>query len=201
MMSPSPEGRSSATTPPEYSPEERAVLLSAAHEAIASLLQGREIPLEAPSNHLAEPRGAFTTLYSRGELRGCVGFVLPVVSVYRTVIETARGAAFEDSRFVPVSREELPGLEISLSILSVPQPVRPEEIVIGRHGLIISQGGHRGLLLPQVAGEHGWDCNTFLEQTCRKAGLPLDAWKKGATVEAFTAEVFGDDGLETGARV
>ena len=137
-------------------------------------------------------RGAFTTLYHRGDLRGCVGYVFPVASLYRTVAETTRGAAFEDSRFLPVSREEAPDLEVSLSILSRLEPIEPEEIEIGRHGLLVSFGAYRGLLLPQVAAEHGWDRITFLEQTCKKAGLPRNAWQAGAKLEVFTAEVFGD---------
>jgi AmmeMemoRadiSam system protein A len=108
------------------------------------------------------------------------------------VIDTARAAAFEDTRFCPVTIEEARNLEVELSILSPPRPIAPEEIEIGRHGLLISMGGHRGLLLPQVPMERGWDRVTFLEQTCRKAGLPSDAWQKGAVIEAFTAEVFGD---------
>ena len=176
----------------EFSSEERTLLLQVAHESIISALEGREIPLDSQVPHLAEPRGAFTSLYLHGELRGCVGYILPVGSVYRAVIDTARAAAFEDTRFCPVTIEEARNLEVELSILSPPRPIAPEEIEIGRHGLLISMGGHRGLLLPQVPMERGWDRVTFLEQTCRKAGLPSDAWQKGAVIEAFTAEVFGD---------
>jgi AmmeMemoRadiSam system protein A len=176
----------------EFSKNERAQLLRLAHEAILSALERREIPLDPPTEHLSEPRGAFTSLYLRGELRGCVGYVLPVSPVYRAVADTARAAAFEDARFYPVTISEARNLEIELSILSPPQPVSAEAIEIGRHGLLISTAGHRGLLLPQVPVEHNWDRTTFLEQTCRKASLPLDAWKKGAVIEAFTAEVFGD---------
>jgi AmmeMemoRadiSam system protein A len=176
----------------EFSRAERAILLALAHDSIQAALQGREIPLDPPTPHLAEPRGAFTTLYRRGQLRGCVGYVFPVASVYRTVAETARAAAFEDTRFYALSPEEAPELEIHLSILSVLRAIVPEQIDIGRHGLLVSLAGRRGLLLPQVPVEYGWDRTTFLEQTCRKAGLPLDAWLKGATLEAFTAEVFGD---------
>ncbi len=176
----------------EFNPEERAILLRLAHESILSALEQREISLTPPTAHLSEPRAAFTTLYLRGQLRGCVGFVFATEPVYRTVAETARAAAFDDTRFPPVSSEEAPWLEVSLSILSPLQPIRADEVEVGRHGLLISQHGHRGLLLPQVPVEHGWDRITFLEQTCRKAGLPTDVWQKGATLEAFTAEVFGD---------
>ncbi len=181
-----------AVEPGEFSPQEKTLLLQVAHESILSALENREIPLDPPTPHLAEPRGAFTSLYLHGELRGCVGYVLPVGSVYRAAIDTARAAAFEDTRFYPVTMEEARQLEIELSILSPPRPIAAEEVEVGRHGLLVSLAGHRGLLLPQVPKERGWDRVTFLEQTCRKAGLPLDAWKKGALIEAFTAEVFGE---------
>ncbi len=198
-MSPSHDDRSSRLTclsgtshPDEFSPDERSLLLRLAHQAIAAALDQRAISLAPPSAHLAEPRGAFTTLYYRGGLRGCVGFVLPVTPLYRTIAESACGAAFDDSRFSPVTRDEAPELKVSLSILSPPQPIQADQVEIGQHGLLISLGLHRGLLLPQVPVEHGWARITFLEQTCRKAGLPLDAWQTGARLEAFTAEVFAD---------
>lgn len=179
----------------EFSPEERTLLLQLAHESILSALEDRLIPLDPPTPHLAEARGAFTSLYLQGELRGCVGYLLPVSSVYHAVIDTARAAAFEDTRFHPVTLEEARHLEIELSILSSPHPLPAEEVEVGRHGLLVSMAGHRGLLLPQVPVEHQWDRVTFLEQTCRKAGLALDAWQKGAVIEAFTAEVFGEKHL------
>ena len=176
----------------EFSAEERTQLLQLAHESILSALEAREIPLDPPTPHLAELRGAFTTLYLHDRLRGCVGYVLPISSVYRAVADTARAAAFEDNRFYPVRLAEASDLKIELSILSPPQPIKPEDIEIGRHGLLISMHGYRGLLLPQVPIEHHWDRETFLDQTCRKAGLAPEAWRKGATVEGFTAEVFGE---------
>jgi AmmeMemoRadiSam system protein A len=178
----------------EFSSEERAQLLRLAHDSISSALEHREFALDPPAPHLAELRGAFTSLHLDGELRGCVGYVLPTFPVYRAVAETARAAAFDDNRFPPVTNEEAPHLEIELSILSPAKPISAQEIEIGRHGLLITWHGRRGLLLPQVPVERGWDCITFLQQTCRKAGLPPDAWQKGATIEAFTAEVFGDSG-------
>lgn len=176
----------------EFSHDERISLLQLAHESILSALEEREISFDPPNPHFAEPRGAFTSLYLNGQLRGCVGYVLPTSSVYRAVAETARAAAFEDTRFNPVTIEEARLLQIELSILSPPQPITAEAIEVGRHGLLISTSFRRGLLLPQVAADHHWDRITFLEQTCRKAGLPTDAWQKGATIEAFTAEVFGE---------
>jgi AmmeMemoRadiSam system protein A len=183
---------SSSAQPTEFSPEERSLLLRLAHQAIAATLDRREISLVAPNAHLSEPRGAFTTLYYRGGLRGCVGYVLPVTPLYRTIAESARGAAFDDTRFAPVTQDEARELRISLSILSPPQPIQADEVEIGRHGLLISLGPCRGLLLPQVAVERGWGRIAFLEQTCRKAGLPPNAWQTGAMLQAFTAEIFAD---------
>jgi len=202
-MSPQPEkspvrvaGQADWTDIPEFDEQERKALLRLAHDAIESALDGREIPLDPPSPHLAEARGAFTTIYSQRQLRGCVGYVFPIESLYRTVADTARAAAFEDTRFRPVTREEAPQVRISLSILSPLEEIQPDQVEVGRHGLVISLHGHRGLLLPQVPVEYRWTPITFLEQTCRKAGLPTDAWKTGARVEAFTAEVFGDSDLK-----
>ncbi len=121
-----------------------------------------------------------------------MGFVFPVNPLYRTVAETARAAAFDDSRFETVTLEEARNLQIEISVISRLEPIAAEDVEVGRHGLLITLGLNRGLLLPQVPVEHGWDRVTFLEQTCRKAGLPRDAWQRGARLEAFTAEIFGD---------
>ncbi len=178
---------------PEYSPDERGILLRLAHRSIESALAEQPMDTTPPSEHLAESRGAFTTLHLGGELRGCIGYVLPVASLYQTVAETARAAAFDDPRFQPVSGEESPYLQIEISVLSVPRPIRAEEVVIGKHGLIATAGSRRGLLLPQVPVEWDWDRETFLAQTCVKAGLAPDAWRRGAEIQAFTAEVFGEE--------
>lgn len=177
---------------PVYSAEEREQLIRVAHLAIESQLAGRSLELRAPSEHLSEIRAAFTTLHLEGKLRGCVGFVAPVYPLYRAIAETALAAAFEDNRFAPVTKGEAPLLKVEISVLSPLVPIDPEEVAVGKHGLVVSHHGSRGLLLPQVPGEHGWDRQTFLEQTCRKAGLPLDAVRHGAKLEAFTAEVFGE---------
>jgi AmmeMemoRadiSam system protein A len=177
---------------PVYSPEERAQLIQLAHQAIESALAGRPLELKAPSEHLSQQRAAFTTLHLEGELRGCVGFVAPMYPLYRTIAETALAAAFEDNRFPPVNAEEAPRLKVEISVLSPLVPIHPEEVVVGKHGLVVSHHGRRGLLLPQVPVEHGWNRDTFIAETCRKAGLPKDAVLHGATLEAFTAEVFGE---------
>lgn len=192
-MSPPSEAASASAGPREFTSAERALLLQAAHEAILAAIQRMRFAMEPPSPHLCEPRGVFTTLYLKNVLRGCVGYPLPTVPLYCAVPETARAAAFEDPRFPPVTISEAQNLTVSLSVLSPLQAVPADAVEVGRHGLFISQGACRGLLLPQVAVDHGWDRLTFLEQTCRKAGLPLDAWRSGARIEVFTAEVFGDD--------
>ena len=189
---------SSGSSPPlaEFSLEERRILLGVAHQSIVSAFNAGT-PEAAFSPHLSDPRGVFTTLYLDGDLRGCVGYAMAIAPLCRAVFETARAAAFEDSRFLPVTEEEAPRLEVSLSVLSRLFPIQPEEVEVGRHGLVIGLGVRRGLLLPQVPVEYDWDRETFLEQTCRKAGLSIDAWRKGATLEAFTAEVFGDGDISS----
>lgn len=181
-----------ASPAPEYSAEERRLLLRLAHEAIGAALRGCSPELAPPSPHLAEARGAFTTLHLHERLRGCVGFVQPLRTLYQTVAETAIAAAFNDPRFDPVSEEEARLLKIEISVLSLLRPITLEEIEVGRHGLVVTHRFQRGLLLPQVALEHGWDREMFLAETCQKAGLAVDAWRHGATLEGFTAEVFGD---------
>lgn len=187
-------GEGSGRTPPipEFPLAERRILLRIAHESILAAFSDQALPDVPPSPRLADPRGVFTTLYLHGDLRGCVGYAMPVAPLYRAVAETARAAAFEDTRFWPVTPEEARQLQVSLSVLSRLSPIHPDEVEVGRHGLVVSLRSNRGLLLPQVPVECDWDRETFLEQTCRKAGLRPDAWRKGATLEAFTAEVFGD---------
>lgn len=182
-----------ATDPAEYSPQQRRFLLDLAHRAINVALTGDELELARPDEKLREPRGAFTTLMLQEHLRGCVGYVFAVKPLFETVAETAVAAAFNDFRFDPVTGAEAPFLKIEISVLSPLQAIDPDDIVVGKHGLVITLGARRGLLLPQVAAEHHWDAATFLEQTCHKAGLPPDAWREGAKIEAFTAEVFGEE--------
>jgi len=193
-MSPPSESAGTVTgEAAEYSPEERRTLLRLAHQSIESALEARALDLTSPSEHLAEHRGAFTTLHLYGKLRGCIGYVFPTQSLYRTVAEAARAAAFDDPRFEPVEAAEAPELKIEISVLSPLRPAVPEDVVVGKHGLVVQQGSRRGLLLPQVPVEWEWDRETFLAQTCLKAGLSPDAWKRGAELQVFTAEVFGEE--------
>jgi AmmeMemoRadiSam system protein A len=177
---------------PEYSDEERRWLLRLAHESIRAAVSGRPLQRVEATSHLREARGAFTTLHEDGKLRGCIGMVMAMKPLDETICEMARAAALEDTRFSPVTEAELARLQMEISVLSPMFEIAPEDVVVGRHGLMVSYGNRRGLLLPQVAPEWGWDRETFLEQTCRKAGLAADSWKRGAKLEAFTAEVFGE---------
>ena len=150
---------------------------------------------------LEEARGAFVTLKEHGELRGCIGYITPMKSLAETVRDVAAYAALEDSRFTPVTTQELPLLEYEISVMSPLRRVLSiKEIKVGKHGLIMKQGDIEGILLPQVPVEEHWDRDTFLEQTCLKAGLPRDAWKDDDTdIFMFTALVFGQHSPDAGA--
>jgi AmmeMemoRadiSam system protein A len=193
MSPPSETSPPAQVAPPEYSAPERELLLRLAHRSIEAALDGLKIDVLPPNPHLAEFRGAFTTLHLAGKLRGCIGYVSPSQPLYQTVAETARAAAFDDPRFQPVTPAEAPGLKVEISVLSPLRPIAAEDVVVGKHGLVASQGSRRGLLLPQVPLEWDWDRETFLAQTCMKAGLPPDALQRGAELQAFTAEVFGEE--------
>lgn len=164
-----------------------------ARGAIESMLHGAYPEIEVPSGRLEEPRGVFTTLKLDGKLRGCVGQPFPVEPLVSAVAGTAIGAATRDPRFAPLRLPELQRVRISISVLSSIFAISADEIEIGRHGLLVSLGVQRGLLLPEVPVHMGWDLHTFLEQTCQKSGLASDAWRNGATVEAFTTEAFSEE--------
>lgn len=179
----------------ELTATQREHLLRIARTAIREALHGRPLsPPEDLPGPLRAPRGAFVTLKHRGELRGCIGHVYPHQSVAETVQQMAVAAALRDPRFPSVSPDELPEIEVEISVLSLPRKVEGvEQIHVGEHGLIVHHPAGQGLLLPQVAVERGWDRETFLAHTCRKAGLPKDAWKRPETeISVFSAEVFGE---------
>lgn len=179
----------------ELTAEVGQALLRLARQSIAAHLAGKTVTVP-PELDAGPPQGAFVTLHVRADhdLRGCIGQVEPVSPLGRTVARMALAAAFEDPRFPPVEARELPGLAVEISVLTVPRPIRPEEVEVGRHGLILRGLGRAGLLLPQVPVEHGWDRLTFLERTCVKAGLPAGAWRRpDVQLLGFTAVVFGEE--------
>jgi AmmeMemoRadiSam system protein B/AmmeMemoRadiSam system protein A len=174
------------------SPDEKKELLRLARQAVRDFVENnRVMEYDTQNPNLLSEKGAFVTLKKHGELRGCIGFIEPVFPLYETIIRGAIYAATQDPRFSSVSREELQDLEFEISVLTPPQKIDdPRRVEVGRHGLVISQGNSRGLLLPQVAVENAWNRETFLDQACVKAGLPPDAWKKGAEIFTFEAIVF-----------
>ncbi|MGD1010259.1 MAG: AmmeMemoRadiSam system protein A [Candidatus Aminicenantales bacterium] len=175
-------------------PDEERVLLDLARRAIGHYFEtGGHLQAAVEDPKLEEKRGAFVTLKVEGELRGCVGYPLPYKPLAETVVEMAVAAASQDFRFEPLAPEELAGTRIEISVLSLPEPVDdPKEVEVGRHGIVVSKGFNRGLLLPQVPVEQGWDRETYLRHGCLKAGLGPDEWKKGAKIEVFTAQVFSE---------
>lgn len=138
--------------------------------------------------------GVFVTLKKKGKLRGCIGYILPIKPLYLAVMENSYNAAFSDPRFSELTRDELKDISIEISVLTEPVAIKTtDEIVVGRDGLIIEQYERKGILLPQVPVEWGWNRDEFLVQICRKAGLPDDAWKNGAKIYTFQAIVFGEN--------
>jgi MEMO1 family protein len=179
---------------------EEAALLKMARQSVETRVRDRSIaavPVDEPSA-LQQDRGAFVTLMEKGELRGCIGYIAPMKSLIETVRDVAGYAALNDRRFPPVVANELPQLDYEVSVLSPLRHVQDvKQIQVGTHGLLIKKGPYEGVLLPQVPVEQGWNRATFLEEICRKAGLPPNAWRdEDADLFTFTAIVFGDHTLE-----
>jgi uncharacterized protein len=167
-------------------------LLRIARATLREYLTTGFMPPGAPHRRsLLEPRGAFVTIHTGGELRGCIGRVDADTPLYLAIEQLAVSAATRDPRFEPLRAEELAETRVEISVLSPLREGKAEEVQIGKHGLVITKGVRRGLLLPQVAVEHKLDREQFLDETCAKAGLPPGAWKEpGTTLEVFTADVF-----------
>ena len=181
--------------PTTLNSNERDKLLVIARQTIAQFLETGTVPrFDVSEPNLFQERGAFVTLQKQGELRGCIGNLVPRRPLYLTIQNVAISAAVADRRFSPVTREELTDISIEISVLSPIEPIADvSEIEVGRHGLIIVKGQNQGVLLPQVATEQNWERGEFLRQICLKAGLPEDAWQEGAQLYIFTAEVFGEE--------
>jgi len=189
-------GDAKSGSPRAFGERERRFLLGLARGNIRShLMSGRQcpvIPAEVPEACRARS-GVFVTLKRNGRLRGCIGTITGERPLFESVLENSYFAAFRDPRFGPLTRGELEGLSVEISVLTEPRAVRSvDEIVLGRDGIIVELGNRRALFLPQVATEQNWTREEFLTQACRKAGLPDDAWRSGAVIYTFRAEVFGD---------
>lgn len=152
------------------------------------------IPELAGDEILVQHRGAFVTLHINGDLRGCIGMIEADKPLVELIPEVALKSAFADPRFPPLSESELKHIHIEISVLTRPEAVKDaHRITVGSDGLIIERGRYRGLLLPQVATDHKWSRETFLEETCWKAGLPHDAWKEpGTAIYSFQCEIFSE---------
>jgi len=169
-------------------------LLKIARQAIqAYLKEGKPLQVDEKDPVLAQNMGAFVSLHKQGNLRGCIGYVEPIKPLIEAVRDVAIEAAFNDPRFQPLEENELDKIDIEISAMSPLQKITDiNKIQVGVHGILIRKGFYSGLLLPQVATEYKWNKEEFLENTCHKAGLPGDAWKKGAEIYIFSAEVFGE---------
>ena len=175
--------------------EEKKYLLTLSRRIISLKAEGNEYQNEDYfSTSLKLRTGLFVTLHKNNQLRGCIGFVEGIKPLQNAVVEMSVSAAFEDTRFPPVEKKEIENIDIEISVLSPLESISDtHQIEIGKHGIVVEQGLMRGLLLPQVATDYRWDVQTFLEQTCKKAGLPADAWKKESTkIKIFSAEIFSD---------
>jgi AmmeMemoRadiSam system protein A len=173
-------------------PDDREALLTLARRVLDARVRRQPLPDPPEGGVFDLPCGAFVTIHRDGALRGCLGS-LELSALSETIAHLAAVVSDSDPRFEPVRLEEVDDIDIEISVLTPDREVATiDEIEIGRHGLIVEQGHRRGLLLPQVATEHGWSVMTFVEHTCLKAGLPRDAWKKGARLKVFEAEVFGE---------
>lgn len=181
---------------------EKQLLLELARRALTAGVEKRESIPDLPADEaLRQPGGAFVTLHRRGRLRGCVGQLPSKEPLVEVVAHCAKAAALEDPRFKPVRADEIAEIEIELSILSGLEDVTLGRIEAGKHGLVVSRGWQRGVLLPQVATEFKWQAARFLEETCVKAGLEREAWKDPQTrIQAFTAEVFSESILQPGEK-
>jgi AmmeMemoRadiSam system protein A len=179
---------------PPLTAAQKAGLLVIARRALCERVRGLPESIPAPEDPaLCRQGAAFVTLTRGTSLRGCIGYVHPILPLAETVARCAASAATGDPRFAPVTAEELAELRVEISVLSPLHALgNPCELEIGVHGLHISKEGRRGVLLPQVAAEFGWDRDTFLRQVCIKAGLPQDAWRRGAEIQVFTVETVSD---------
>ena len=178
--------------------EQKRTLLTLARRSIAEFV-GHSVRLKPPTDDkaFAEPRAVFVTLKARGKLRGCIGTLEPHAALGEAVIDAAISAATEDPRFSQVRAAEVDGLDLHISVLSPMVPTTVDKIVLGKHGIVVSQGNRRGVFLPEVAPEQGWDLDTTLSYLCvEKAGLAADAWKHGASIESFTTQSFGDEDVK-----
>ena len=182
---------------PSLSEADQKGILALARQAVVEAVACNRRFIQIPTNGIfAMKRGAFVTLHVEKRLHGCIGVIEAKDPLGETIAHCAISAALQDPRFSPMRPADLASLEIQVSLLSPLEPIQPEDVEIGKHGLLIEQSFYRGLLLPQVAVEHHLDRERFLRETCYKAGLPGDAWRAPETrLYGFTCEIFADPGF------
>jgi AmmeMemoRadiSam system protein A len=174
-------------------PDDQRRLLDLAHRALEARVRHTGLPEVDDTLAPDVKRGAFVTILHGDELRGCLGRLNSPLPIAQLVAQLAQDVADSDPRFNRVTPQELDDIAVEISVLTTERKIQSvDEIEVGRHGLIVEQGTSRGLLLPQVPTEHGWDRDTFLDHTCLKAGLAADAWRRGARIYVFEAQVFGE---------
>jgi AmmeMemoRadiSam system protein A len=175
------------------SPDDQRRLIDLAHRALEARVRHAGLP-EIDGTLAADVRsGAFVSIFHDGELRGCLGRLNSQLPIARLVAQLAQAVADSDPRFDRVTPQELGGIGFEISVLTREREIQSvDDIELGMHGLIVEHGPSRGLLLPQVPVEHGWDRDTFLDHTCLKAGLAADSWRRGARIFVFEAQVFGE---------
>lgn len=182
----------------ELTPKEKAILLSIARKSIESYVRNGEVYIEPREEKALNARnGCFVTIKQGGKLRGCIGNFQSELPIFKEVAEMAAASASKDPRFYPMKEEDLAAFTLEISVLTPLRKIEDiEEIEVGRNGIYLEKGYYRGVLLPQVATEHGWNRETFLNQTCVKAGLPNDAWRADdAEIYIFSAQVFNEENL------
>jgi AmmeMemoRadiSam system protein A len=179
---------------PSLSEADRRAALQLARTAVVEAVSRRKLPDGFPREGIfAERRAVFVTLHVNKRLQGCIGVIEANEPLGEAIVRCAASAALEDPRFAPMKADQLGGLSIEISLLSSMEPIAPESIQLGHHGLLVRLQAQRGLLLPQVAIEHRLTREQFLEETCRKAGLPREAWRDPeARLFGFSCEVFSE---------
>ncbi len=179
----------------ELTDKEKSVLLQTARRAITDFVtKGAAQPEPREEKSLNRRNGCFVTIKEKGLLRGCIGNFQSERPLFKEVAEMAVASATKDPRFYPMGPKDMDGFTLEISVLSPLKKIEEiEEIEVGRHGIYLEKGFYRGVLLPQVATEHGWDRTTFLKQTCVKAGLPTNAWQdEDAEIYIFSAQIFSE---------
>jgi len=179
----------------EFSEKEKNELLKIARNAVTGYIEkNQKVYPDVQNDKFLQKRGVFVSLYVNEDLRGCIGYPLPYKELYKAIVDNAISAASEDIRFQSIVSEEIDKLKIEISVLTVPESVNDySDIKVGEHGILVSKGNNKGLLLPQVPVKYGWNREEYISHGCLKAGLPNDEWRRGVEIKVFKAIVFSEE--------